>query len=285
MMEKINPARRYGLIGFPVKHSFSAAMHNAAFKSYEINARYELFEVSPDKLDIFLRALKNENICGINVTIPHKENSLRCLDKKSVEVEEIGAVNTIRVNTDGTLKGFNTDYAGFTRHLEELGIKAKKAALIGAGGAAKAVSVALAKKGTSEIAIYDVEKEKSFSLAERIKNIKPDCNVYNVDSVSGLKIEEKNILVNASPVGMKEADPCLVEESVLRPDLFVYDLIYNPEKTKLLQLAESKGLKNSNGLMMLLYQGMLAFEHWTGQSAPKEIMYKALLKELKKCSK
>lgn len=283
-MEKINPARRYGLIGFPVRHSFSAAMHNAAFASYEINARYELFEVSPERLDSFLRGLKNENICGINVTIPHKENSLRCLDKKSAEVEEIGAVNTIRVNTDGTLKGFNTDYAGFTRHIEELGIKAKKAALIGAGGAAKAVSLALAKKGTDEIAVYDIDKEKSLALSRRIKNIKPDCHVYNVDSIGGLKIEEKNILVNASPIGMKENDSCLVEESALRLDLFVYDLIYNPAKTKLLQLAQSKGLKNSNGLMMLLYQGMLSFEHWTRQGAPKEIMHKALLKELKKCS-
>ncbi len=275
--------KRYGLIGYPVKHSFSAAMHNAAFSYLGMNAAYELFEVSPEKLKEFLTSLAENNICGINVTIPHKESAVLFLEEKSFGVSEIGAVNTIRVDNNGALKGFNTDYAGFSRDIKELGANVRKTALIGAGGAAKAVVFALVKAGSREIAVFDIDFTKCTALAEKIRHTAPQCNAYAVDSIKALAINDKSILINASSVGMKDNDPVLIKENMLHKGLFVYDLIYNPGQTKLLKLAKDKGLPCSNGLKMLLYQGMLAFEHWTGQTPPEKVMFSALKGALEKC--
>ncbi|RKY37070.1 MAG: shikimate dehydrogenase [Candidatus Omnitrophota bacterium] len=273
---------KYGLIGYPVKHSFSAAMHNAAFSYLNLDAKYELFELKPEQVAEFLSCLKNKNIRGLNVTIPHKEFALQFLDEKSPEVEQIGAVNTICVTQQGKLKGFNTDCSGFLRHISETGIAFKRAAIIGAGGAAKAVVIALLINGINEIALYDIDKSRSLCLAQRAGGFFPQCSILVKDSISELKILEKDILINASGVGMKEEDVCIVSEQYLHKNLFVYDLIYNPAQTKLLKLAQQKGLKFSNGLKMLLYQGMQAFELWTHQDAPLEIMFKALNEEVRK---
>lgn len=288
-MDKIiSSQQQYGLIGFPVKHSFSGFMHNAAFSALKMDASYELFEVKPEELKGFLSTLAQKNIYGLNVTIPHKEKVIEFLDKQSFEVREIGTANTIRVTGEGKLEGFNTDYSGFCRHIEELRIHIHKVALLGAGGAAKAIAVAIALavagKGKIELAIYDIDRERSFALAQRLTLMKPGCIAYAVDKIEDLKIKDKDILINATPIGMEEEDPCLVKEEMLHQNLFVYDLIYNPPQTKLLTLAKNRGLRWSNGLMMLLYQGALAFKLWTQREAPEKIMLEALQKEVKKWS-
>ena len=284
----------YGLIGHPVKHSLSAAMHNAAFAYLGINAEYKLFDILPENLEDFLKPggivkdiegneIDKKNIKGFNVTIPHKEAVLKFVlldDEKSYGVKEIQAVNTIIVNENGTLNGFNTDHAGFSQDvIINQAVDAKRTAMIGAGGAAKAVAFVL-RNVAEVVAVFDVDKNRSSNLAAKIRKMAPTCNAYAVNCIGELKIKDKTFLVNASPVGMKEQDPLLITEDMLHKDLFVYDLIYNPEKTKLLKFADSLGIKNSNGLKMLLYQGTLAFEHWTGQSAPEDIMFKALQKAL-----
>ena len=266
----------YGLIGYPVKHSFSAAMHNAAFLHFGINAQYRLFEVKPQELKDFFSSAHEKGIRGFNVTIPHKENAVAFLDEKSFGVAEIGATNTVRIDNDGKLKGFNTDYAGLSRDIKELNVNVERTAILGAGGAAKAVVFALAKKGAAEIAVFDIDASRSGDLVKKIKQMFPECKVHAVDSVEALRIPEKTFLVNATPLGMKEDDPLLVEEEMLHKNLFIYDLIYNPAQTKLLETAKQKGLCVSNGLKMLLYQGMLAFEHWTGNPAPERVMFHAL---------
>ncbi|MBU4306085.1 MAG: shikimate dehydrogenase [Candidatus Omnitrophica bacterium] len=271
----------YGLIGYPVKHSFSAAMHNAAFLHLGINAEYRLFEVKPEELKGFFSSAYERGIRGFNVTIPHKENAVAFLDEKSFGVAEIGATNTVCVNNDGKFKGFNTDYAGFSRDIKELDVNVQRTALLGAGGAAKAVVFALAKKGAVEIAVFDIDASKSEDLVRKIKQMFPECKVHAVDSVAGLRISEKTFLVNAAPLGMKEDDPLPVKEEMLHKNLFVYDLIYNPAETNLLRTAKEKGLRASNGLKMLLYQGMLAFEHWTGKPAPEKIMFNVLEEALR----
>lgn len=286
----------YGLIGYPVKHSFSAAMHNAAFFALGINAEYRLFEVKPEDLEDFVynegtmqdvtgAVFNAQDLNGFNATIPHKEAMVKftVLDIKSFGVREINALNTVRIDLDRTLVGFNTDWAGFSRDINEQNVDSKKAALIGAGGAGKAVAYALSKKDAREIAVYDIDRQRSVELAQKIQQWNPQCRAYAAGDIEGLRIKDKTLLVNASSVGMKPNDPVLIREDMLHSELFVYDLIYNPAQTKLLTMAKKKGLRCSNGLNMLLYQGMLAFSIWTGEDAPRDIMLKALQEELHKC--
>lgn len=274
----MTPPKIYGLIGYPVKHSLSPAMHNAAFSHLNINAKYELFEVKPEGLEGFLHSLGDRNISGLNVTVPHKEKVMPFLNNLSEQARLIGAVNTIKVS-DNKLDGFNTDGEGFFKHLTQdlkFNPEGKIIAIIGAGGAAKAVCVYLSKQKPKAISIYDINKEKLSALAGHLKSNFKDANIKAVNSIEELDIGNCDLLVNATPIGMKETDPILVNEKFIHPDLLVYDLIYNPSQTKLLKLAEGKGAKISNGLGMLLYQGIAAFEIWTGQKAPVEIMRRAL---------
>ena len=284
-MARNSSLKIFGLIGYPVKHSFSPAMHNAAFGALKINAEYELFEVKPDGLDYFLDRIDRNNIYGLNVTVPHKEKILEFvkLDAESFYLRQIRAVNTI-VKKDGVWKGFNTDIPGFSRHLREnFDSSNKKIAILGAGGAARAVAYVVAKFKASNISIYDIDDTKSKSVSEMINGLFPGFNIKPVKSIEQLNIRNKDILINATPVGLDKADPCLVSEDMLHKDLFVYDLIYNPPETKLLALAKRAGARFSNGLGMLLYQGALSFEHFTGKDAPLEVMRQALQGELDKC--
>jgi len=282
-MGKNSNPKIYGILGYPVKHSFSPAMHNAAFSALKINAKYESFEVKPDQLKDFFTKMAEKNIYGLNVTIPYKEKILdfASLDSESNYLKQIKAVNTI-VKKDGKWKGFNTDIAGFSRHLKEnFTPSGKKAAILGAGGAARAVAYVLADCASSQIDIFDIDANKAKDLALVIKKLFLNFQINAVDSIAGLKIKDKDLLINATPVGLKESDPCLVDEAMLHKNLFVYDLIYNPPETKLLTLAKHIGAKTANGLSMLLYQGMLSFKIWTGQDAPQEVMWQALQGELK----
>ncbi|MCX5696654.1 MAG: shikimate dehydrogenase [Candidatus Omnitrophica bacterium] len=268
----------YGVLGYPVKHSFSPAMHNAAFRVLHIDAEYRYFEKKAQELGPFLVSLANEGIFGLNVTVPYKEKVLPFLAKVSHEARMIGAVNTIKV-AGRLLEGFNTDGEGFLKHLKaDLDFKPqdKTVAIIGAGGAARAIAVYLAKERVKKISLFDIDIAKARLLLEQLKNNLWDTVFYAADSVADLKIPESDLLVNATPIGMKEGDPCLVAQDLLHRDLLVYDLIYNPRETKLLSSAGKKGLKTANGLGMLLYQGALSFEIWTANSAPLEAMRQAL---------
>ncbi len=282
MTLKPSKPRLYGLVGFPVKHSLSPRMHNAAFSKLKINAKYNLFELKPEELGNFLSNLKKNNIRGFNVTYPYKEDILDFLTSRSLAVKEIGAANTVVVDRDGKLKGFNTDYLGFSAHLKELKVKPKKVAIIGAGGASKAVCLALAKMRIKELCIYDIDKFKSLSLFKKLNSVFPKTKFNVATRIEDLEIANKDLLINASPVGMRPEDPCLVDLQDLHPGLFVYDLIYNPPETKLISLAKERNLNFSNGLGMLLYQGVFAFEHFSGRKAPIKTMQEALLKGVKK---
>jgi shikimate dehydrogenase len=271
----------YGLVGFPVKHSLSPCMHNAAFSALKIKAKYKLFELQADRLQNFLSNLEKNNISGFNVTIPYKEKVLPYLNTRSFGVREIGAVNTVVVK-DGKLKGFNTDFAGFSRHLKVLKVKPRKVAIIGAGGAAKAVCFALGKNKAEEICVYDIDAYKSLGLVSQFKDVFSQTKFSAVARIDELNLHDKDLLINASPVGMRPDDPSLIEDKAIHKDLFVYDLIYNPIETKLMAQARERGARFSNGLGMLLYQGVLAFRHFTGKHAPVEVMSAALKKGVKK---
>jgi len=274
--------RIYGLIGYPVKHSLSPAMHNAAFQALDINAEYRLFPLKEDELKGFLMDLKKDNISGLNVTIPYKEKVIVFLDKISPEAKLIGAVNTIKVTQD-RLEGFNTDGAGFLKHLSgdlKFIPAGKNIAVIGAGGAARSLCVYLSKEKPKSICVFDVDKTKAAALISHLKEHFADIEFKQSDSAEGLNIKSSDLLINATPIGMKETDACLVAAESIPKDILVYDLIYNPRETKLLKIAKEKGAAVSNGLGMLLYQGIDAFELWTGQEAPREVMREALSKSI-----
>lgn len=273
----------YGLLGYPVKHSLSPLMHNAAFKALNINAEYRLFEKKPEEVENFIRSLIKDNISGLNVTVPHKERIIPLLDEVSEEAGLIGAVNTIKVS-DNTLKGFNTDGEGFIRHLGELKFspRGKSVAMLGAGGAAKAVSVYLVKEKIRRLHIFDSDRQKLDNLISYLKDNFTGIDFTAAKSTADLFVDRCGLLINATPVGMRQSDACLVDAKFISSDMFVYDLIYNPAKTKLLVLAEEKKASFSNGLGMLLYQGARSFEIWTGMDAPVEIMRNALKEGIKK---
>jgi shikimate dehydrogenase len=273
-----SPKKTYGLIGQPVNHSLSPLMHNAAFSYLGINAEYKLFPLKEEEVGKFLKGASSHNIFGLNVTVPYKEKVLPFLSHVSYEAKLIGAVNTIKA-ASGKLEGFNTDGNGFLKHLtEDLGFdpEGKSIAVIGAGGGARAVSVYLSKVRPKRLFIYDADKSKMSSLVSYLKANFRGADIRQALSVKELEVESSDLLLNATPVGMKESDPCLVDAKYIRKGMLVYDLIYNPKETKLLKAAKEKGAKVSNGLGMLLYQGMISFEIWTGVKAPKEVMLKAL---------
>jgi shikimate dehydrogenase len=285
-MEANSATKIYGVLGYPVKHSFSPAMHNAAFESLGINAEYRLFEIEPGKLGSFLKSLKDNCICGLNVTVPYKEKVLTYLQRQSSEVRFTGAANTLIVKDNNYLEGWNTDGIGFHRHLTDdlkFIILGAKVFILGAGGAAKAVVDQLVRHGANNIYIYDIYKDKSRKLADKTNAEFPKSKSLSVETISSFDFRDINLLINATPIGMKEGDPLLICADTFHPGLLVYDLIYNPAETKLLRMAKEKGCEVSNGLGMLLYQGARSFKLWTGQDAPLEVMRQALNQAVKKC--
>ncbi len=261
-------------------------MHNAAFESLNIKAEYRLFEVEPAKLESFLKSLNDNCICGLNVTVPYKEKVLTYLQRQSSEVRFTGAANTLIVKGNNYLEGWNTDGIGFNRHLTgdlKFNILGAKVFILGAGGAAKALIDQLARHGANNIYIYDIYKDKSRQLADKTNAGFPKSKSLSIETINSFDFRDVNLLINATPIGMKEGDPVLVSADTFHPGLLVYDLIYNPRETKLLRMAKEKGCEVSNGLGMLLYQGARSFKIWTGQDAPLEVMRQALNQVVKKC--
>lgn len=218
-------------------------------------------------------------ISGANVTIPHKENIVKYLDSITKEAKIIGAVNTIFVE-NGKLIGDNTDGRGFIISLmKDSGFdpKDKKVVVLGAGGASRAVVSKLADEGCSDVAVYDIDGAKAEALAEKVRELTEKKNIFSIEKDKlTAKAKEADLIVNCTPVGMKESDPILLSEECFNSSQVVYDLIYNPEKTLLLKSAESKGAKILNGMGMLVYQGALAFEKWTGEKPDTEVMFKMI---------
>jgi len=282
-MPKSSP-KIYGVLGYPAKHSLSPDMHNAAFQYLKIEAEYRIFEKEPAELDSFFGGLAENNICGLNVTIPYKEEVLKYLAWQSPEVRFTAASNTIIVKEKGYLEGWNTDGIGFHRHLvQDLGfeIAGKKAVLLGAGGASKAIIDQLARNKIREISIYDIDKQRAAALAKKTNDAFKVSKATALDSLSSLDFSDTQLLINATPIGMKLEDPLLVSREKMHSGLLVYDLIYNPAETNLLKEAKAAGAKVANGLGMLLYQGARSFELWTDKIAPIEIMRNALEKGAK----
>lgn len=270
----------FALIGTPVGHSKSPVMYNYSFKKLDLDYRYLAFDITIDKVKEALLAIKTFNIKGANVTMPCKSAVTEYMDELSPAARIIGACNTI-VNDNGKLVGHITDGVGYVRNLKENGVevKGKKITIMGAGGAATAIQVQCALDGAREISIFN-PKDDFYKRAEQtVENIKkdvPECvvNLYDLEDTNKLyeEIESSDILTNATFIGMKPYDneTNIKDTSVLRKDLVVTDVVYNPKKTKMIEDAEANGCKAIGGLGMLLYQGAEAFNLYTGLEMPVE---------------
>jgi shikimate dehydrogenase len=271
------------VIGDPVEHSLSPAMHNAAFQKLGLNIVYVAFKVTKNELKEAISGARSLGLRGLNVTMPHKNAVISYLDETDSTAEAIGAVNTI-LNNHGKLVGYNTDGKGAMIALQENGVdpEEKKMLLLGAGGAAKAIAFQAAQE-VEELVILNRTPEKAEQLAELLSK-KFDKKVKGgALSAEVLKkeLETADILVNATSVGMHPyVNRSPVPPDLLRRDLCVMDIVYNPLETKLVKDAKAVGAKVVVGLEMLLYQGAVAFEIWTNCPAPVDVMKKAALDKL-----
>ena len=263
----------YGIIGDPVAHSLSPVMHNAAFEKLGMDAVYLAFRVSPEEVGDAIRGAKSLGISGLNVTIPLKEKALFFVDAEPI-AKKIGAINTIDFSS-GTPIGYNTDGIGSLRVLKETvgEIKGKNVLILGAGGAAKAISFYLDAKG-AKITIANRTKERAVHLTSKLSNA--DFSGLGVEL--GKRIEASDILINATSVGMHpNEDVSLVSADMMHPDLVVFDIVYNPMETKLLREAKRAGVKKIvDGVKMLVYQGAASFRIWTKEEPPIEVMENAV---------
>jgi len=264
-----------GIFGYPVEHTLSPLMHNAAFDKLGLDNCYIPFKVAPADLPDAVRAIRSLNLLGVNITIPHKEHVIPLLDNVNEEAAFIGAVNTI-VNRESVLTGYNTDGRGFMSSLSEEGIDVdgKDVVIIGTGGACRAVSYYLSEKA-AKLSLYDLDPLKARKLVTDLKEIRG--NVYLLDSTE--EAGQADIIINATPLGMKSDDPSPVNPDLITSDMAVCDLVY--KQTTLLKEAGKKGAKTINGSGMLLWQGVLAFELWTGIKPPVDLMRELLLSNIK----
>jgi len=272
---------KLGIIGYPLEHSLSPVMHNAALKELGIEGIYEVLETPPEKLYAKVDSLKEQGYRGFNVTIPHKVEIIKFLDSIDSFAKAVGAVNTVLINENGSFNGYNTDVYGFVEAIPaetRVKLRGEKAVVLGSGGAARAVISGLAEIGIKEISIIARNQEKAQKLREIMGGNFSDIEI---NYIACRDLSEYSIIVNTTPLGMygenERLSPLSQENIATLPEhSLVYDIIYRPRKTKLLEYAEKRGLKTLDGLEMLVLQGAKAFELWTGKNPPVEIMRDAV---------
>lgn len=274
-----------GLIATPIRHSKSPVMHNAACRALGLDYAYLAFDIQPDQLEDAVKGFKALNVRGWNVSMPYKTSIGQYLDYITPIAKMCGAINTV-INDNGVLTGTITDGTGYMNALKDQGIDiiGKKMTIVGAGGAATAIVMQAALDGVKEISIFNI-KDASWNRAlENVEKInsqtKCKAQLFDLNDHETLRkeINESAIFTNATNVGMGklEGQMVLPDTSYLRKDLIVFDVIYMPEKTKLLEEAEKVGCQTINGLGMMLYQGAASFKLWTDQDMPIDKVKEAL---------
>lgn len=278
--------KKFGLIGYPLGHSLSAVIHKAGFKSLGIEANYEILETPPDELVDRVKYFKRNDYEGFNVTIPLKLPISLFVQEVDKYADIAGAVNTVKINSDKTFKGYNTDAMGFKKAIpQNLDFSGANVALLGTGGASRAAVLALSELGVRYIGVYtrNIPNAMDYMAYMRRKFPQIEFESHQIDLVRDLS--KYQLLVNTTPIGMlgRSADMTPIEENVLRTmpaNSTVYDVIYNPKKTILLKLAEKLGYNTINGLDMLVYQAVATQEIWFGQTPDFNTMKIAALENL-----
>ena len=280
--------RILGVIGDPIEHTFSPAMHNAGLNELGLNYIYLPFHVKPDRLSYAIEGAKALGIQGLNVTIPHKTNIIKELDEVDTVAEMIGAVNTVKfIYEDGDVltKGYNTDGYGCVHAIEEkTSLNDKKVTITGAGGASRAVAFQIANSGIAELSILNRNYAKAEALANDLKTnlsrigIDININSYQIDELKR-ELDNSDVFIDTTPLGMypNVDDKPIANADMLHEDLVVNDIVYTPMETSLIKEAVKANAKVVYGYKMLLYQGIRSFEIWLGRDAPVDVMEKALL--------
>lgn len=263
------------IIGDPVAHSLSPAMHNAAYRTLKIDGQFAFLSarVKKSELKNAVRAVRVNGFRGLTCTIPHKVAVMKYLDRIDPVAKIIGAVNTV-INDDGILTGYNTDWLGAVIPLEKLArLKNKKVAILGSGGAARAIGYGVVKKG-AKLTIFGRDIREAKKLAKEFRAQVNDLSKIN-------EVKDFDIIINATPVGMKpNLNQTPIPAKYLRKGQIVFDAVYSPHMTRLLKEAKRKGAKIIPGIEMLLYQGVAQFEYYTGKNAPVEVMRRTLYSSL-----
>jgi shikimate dehydrogenase len=272
-----------GVIGDPIEHTLSPAIHNAAFNHLKLDFVFLAFKVKAADLENAVWGMRGLGIHGLNVTMPHKSTVIAYLDEVDSAVKFLGSANTI-LNKNGKLLGFNTDGVGALKALRENGteLSEKKVLLFGAGGAAKAIAFSLAEE-VGELVVLNRAAEKAALLADALNPMFGKKIVGGALSPSAVQknLQDADILVNATSIGMHpNVNQSLVAPQWLKSNLIVMDIVYNPVETKLAKDAKAAGAKVISGVEMLIYQGAASFKIWTERAAPIEVMRKAALNQL-----
>jgi shikimate dehydrogenase len=276
----------YAVLGHPVGHSLSPAMHNAAFQSLGMDAIYLAFDVAPSDLGTVLSAMKLLGFGGLNLTVPLKEEVLPYLSERDTYAQRLGAVNTVRFLPQGSLKGYNTDGAGFLDGIREAfsaSVKGLSVLLVGSGGAGRAVAITCAMEGAAKVAVSDIEPSRANRLVSEISSLTPSVPTEAVEATSkalARACASADLVVQATPVGLKPSDPSPLGTEAFRAGQLAYDLIYTAPQTAFMKAAAQAGAKTANGLGMLLRQGARAFSIWTDKQAPIDAMRQALTAEV-----
>ena len=277
---------KLGIIGYPLGHSISAVIQKAGLKSIGLEGSYDVMETPPEDLINRIKFIKTNGYSGFNVTIPLKVPMSLFLDDIDDYANIAGCVNTVKVGDDKSFFGYNTDIYGFKKAIPEtINLAGKNASILGTGGASRAAVVGLAEKGVKEIDFYsrNIINSRQTLVYVRAKFPEINFNVYQIQNIRSL--EGTSIVVNATPIGMKGfmADQMPLEKTdldKLNPETLIYDIVYNPVKTVLIQEAQKRGLQTVGGLDMLIYQAERAIEIWTGKSPDTKLMKIAALEAL-----
>jgi shikimate dehydrogenase len=280
-MEIDGKTRLVGIVGHPLGHTISPAMHNAAFDHLGLDWAYVPVHIAPSDFHSTVEYLCRLGFVGFNVTMPYKEDVLVHLDEVASYAQIAGAVNTVQC-VDGRLIGYNTDGRGFMALLEKdagFDPKGERTVILGAGGVACAIVLSLALAGAKSIVIVNRTPERAERLAERVGQRFGACEISVVSPFEDLAGPTKGatLLVNATPVGMADSPGTPIDPKLMTKDMVVIDTIYEPEETDLLSSARAVGAKAFNGLGMLVYQAASALEIWTEQEAPVDLMHAAAL--------
>ncbi len=282
--------RLAGLYALPARHSFSPMMHTTSFKETGVDAVYLSFDVPPKRLGESIQAVRDLEMLGINLSMPHKMEAIKYVDELSQAARLIGAINTI-VNHGGKLIGHNTDGIGCMESLKQNGIDiiGKRMTILGAGGAATAIITQAAIDGVKAIDVFNIKDEFYQKIKPKLAEIaeETNCQIQLHDLAKEQQLSDalatSSLLINATRIGMApKTDQMPLSEALLRKDLPVFDVIYHPGETKLLTAAKAIGATAVNGLDMLLYQGAAAFKLWTGKEMPVALIQPLLVKEIKK---
>jgi shikimate dehydrogenase len=285
----IDPPIRLGVFGDPVAHSLSPEMQTAALRGGEINAQYARFHIRSNELRSALRFLRNLDLVGVNLTVPHKIAGFEQIDEADESASRVGAVNTIRV-VDKRLVGSNTDGEGFLRAVRSefsVDLRDLRVLIIGAGGGTgRAIAWQCALENCERLVLVNRTLEKANALAERLRSFFMEARVLGPtarleavaweESVVRMQLADIDLIVNATPLGMNPSDPAPIPGRLIAPHHMVFDCVYGPSKTALLRATEQAGARSANGISMLLHQGALSFSIWFDRDPPIDAMRKAL---------